>query len=66
MDSVPKRNPEFYQKVLDSFSGVTVELVTVADVKAAIAASKAVIRTGDNQDGANLVFVAGVARESSK
>ena len=66
MDFVPKINPEFYKKVQDSFPGVTIELVTVADFKAAIADSKAVIRTGDNQDGANLVFVAGVAREASK
>ena len=66
MDFVPKINPEFYKKVQDSFPGVTIDLVTVADFKAAIADSKAVIRTGDNQDGANLVFVAGVAREASK
>lgn len=66
MDFVPKINPEFYQKVQAAFPDVTIELVTVADFKAAIADSKAVIRTGDNQDGADLIFVAGVARESSK
>ncbi|MDD2958633.1 MAG: RbsD/FucU domain-containing protein [Lachnospiraceae bacterium] len=65
MDFVPKINPALYKDVQDSFPGVEIELVPVADFKAAIADSKAVIRTGDNQDGANLVFVAGVAREDS-
>ncbi len=63
MDFVPKLNPGFYESVQNAFPGVTIELVTVADFKGAIADSRAVIRTGDNQDGANLVFVAGVARE---
>lgn len=63
MDFVPKLNPEFHHKVEEAFPGVTIELVTVPEFKEAIADSKAVIRTGDNQDGANLIFVAGVARE---
>lgn len=63
MDFVPGLNPAFYQSVQEAFPGVTIELVTVADFKAAIGDSKAVIRTGDNQDGANLIFVAGVARD---
>lgn len=63
MDFVPGLNPAFYQEVQEAFPGVTIELVSVPDFKAAIADSKAVIRTGDNQDGANLIFVAGVARD---
>lgn len=65
MDFVPKLNPAFYQSVQDAFPGVEIELVAVPAFKAAIAESKAVIRTGDNQDGANLIFVAGVARDES-
>ena len=65
MDFVPKLNPAFYESVQKAFPGVEIELVTVPDFKAAIADSKAVIRTGDNQDGANLIFVAGVARDEN-
>ena len=63
MDFVPTTAPEFYEAVKDAFPDVKIELVSVADFKAAEADSKAVIRTGDNTNGANLVFVAGVARE---
>lgn len=65
MDFVPKLNSAFYESVQNAFPGVEIELVTVPDFKAAIADSKAVIRTGDNQDGANLIFVAGVARDEN-
>ena len=65
MDFVPKLNPAFYESVQNAFPGVEIELVTVPGFKAAIADSKAVIRTGDNQDGANLIFVAGVARDEN-
>ena len=63
MDFVPKLNPGFYESVQNAFPGVTIELVTVADFKGRHRGFQGVIRTGDNQDGANLVFVAGVARE---
>ncbi len=53
-------NKEIYEKIINIFEGIEIELISHEEFKLATKKSKAVIRTGEFTPYANIILVAGV------